>query len=126
MFDVVFVVGGAVDLSHALPPGALLLENPAWAEGQATSLAAAVHAARVGGFDALVVGLGDQPFVGPEAWRAVATRRRCRADRGRDLRRPTAATRCGSADGVGRPARRPATTAPATLMAGTARPRGAR
>ena len=73
VFDVVFVIGGAVDLAHALPPGVLLLENPDWGEGQATSLAAAVHAARVGGFDALVVGLGDQPFVGHDAWRAVAT-----------------------------------------------------
>jgi CTP:molybdopterin cytidylyltransferase MocA len=73
VFELVFVIGGAVDLSHALPPGALLLENPAWADGPATSLATAVHAARVGAFDALVVGLGDQPFVGPEAWRAVAT-----------------------------------------------------
>jgi len=73
VFDIVLVVGGAVDLSEAVPPGALLLENPDWAEGQATSLATAVHAARVGGFDAVVVGLGDQPFVGPEAWAAVAT-----------------------------------------------------
>jgi CTP:molybdopterin cytidylyltransferase MocA len=73
VFDIVFVVGGAVDLSEAMPAGALLLDNPDWAEGQATSLATAVHAARVGGFDAVVVGLGDQPFVGPEAWVAVAT-----------------------------------------------------
>ena len=73
VFDIVFVVGGAVDLSEAMPAGALLLANPDWAEGQATSLATAVHAARVGGFDAVVVGLGDQPFVGPEAWVAVAT-----------------------------------------------------
>ena len=72
VLDVVFVIGGAVDLAPVLPAGALLLDNPDWAEGQATSLAAAVHAAEVGGFDALVVGLGDQPFVGPEAWRAVA------------------------------------------------------
>ena len=73
VFDIVFVVGGAVDLSEAMPAGALLLDNPDWAAGQATSLATAVHAARVGGFDAVVVGLGDQPFVGPEAWAAVAT-----------------------------------------------------
>lgn len=72
-FDLVVVVGGAVDLGGLLPPGVLLIDNPDWASGQATSLAVAVRAARVGGFDALVVGLGDQPFVGPEAWRAVAT-----------------------------------------------------
>jgi molybdenum cofactor cytidylyltransferase len=71
-FDVVFVVGGAVDLSTVIPPDALLLENPDWADGQATSLAVAVRAAEVGGFDALVVGLADQPFVGPDDWRAVA------------------------------------------------------
>lgn len=72
-FDVVVVIGGAVDLAPALPPGVTLIDNPGWAEGQATSLAVAVQAARVGGFDAVVVGLGDQPFVGPEAWHAVAT-----------------------------------------------------
>jgi molybdenum cofactor cytidylyltransferase len=72
-FDLVVVVGGAVDLAAALPSGVLLVDNPDWAAGQATSLALAVEVARVGGFDALVVGLGDQPFVGPEAWRAVAT-----------------------------------------------------
>ncbi|MCU0311338.1 MAG: nucleotidyltransferase family protein [Acidimicrobiales bacterium] len=69
---VVFVVSGALDLHGALPDGAVVLDNPRWAEGQATSLAVAVHAARVGGFDALLVGLADQPFVGADAWRTMA------------------------------------------------------
>ncbi len=68
----VFVVSGAVDLHGVLPAGAIVLDNPRWRDGQATSLAVAVHAARVGGFDALLVGLADQPFVGADAWRSVA------------------------------------------------------
>jgi molybdenum cofactor cytidylyltransferase len=73
VFAAVFVVTGAADLAGVLPGGVIVLDNPRWAEGQATSLAVAVHAATVGGFDALVVGLADQPFVGAEAWRRVAT-----------------------------------------------------
>jgi CTP:molybdopterin cytidylyltransferase MocA len=46
--------------------------NHRWTEGQATSLALAVDAADERGLDALVVGLGDQPLVGPDAWRTVA------------------------------------------------------
>lgn len=71
-YAAVFVVTGAVDLGGALPAGAIPLDNPRWDEGMATSLQVAVHAARVGGFDALVVGLADQPFVGADAWRALA------------------------------------------------------
>ncbi len=72
-FVAVFVVSGAVDLHGVLPDGAMVLDNPQWAQGQATSLAVAVHAAHVGGFDALVVGLADQPFVGADAWQLIAT-----------------------------------------------------
>ena len=68
----VWVVTGAADLAGALPDGAVALPNPRWAEGQATSLAVAVVAARTAGLDAVVVGLGDQPLVAPEAWAAVA------------------------------------------------------
>jgi CTP:molybdopterin cytidylyltransferase MocA len=71
----VLVVTGAVQLPHAVTamPGVRLLNNPAWADGQATSLASAIAFA-VGddAIEAVVVGLGDQPDITPEAWRQVA------------------------------------------------------
>lgn len=74
----VWVVTGAVDLDDVLPDGVEVLSNQRWAEGQATSLTAAVARARRppvrGGpaIGALVVGLGDQPLVPPAAWERVA------------------------------------------------------
>jgi CTP:molybdopterin cytidylyltransferase MocA len=68
----VWVVTGAVDLADALPSGVRVLPNPAWEAGQATSLQVAVAAAREADLDAIVVGLGDQPGIGPDPWRAVA------------------------------------------------------
>jgi CTP:molybdopterin cytidylyltransferase MocA len=70
--DELIVVTGAVDLAAVLPSGATVVANDSWADGQATSLLAGVHAAQAAGHDAVVVGLGDQPFVMPAAWRAVA------------------------------------------------------
>jgi CTP:molybdopterin cytidylyltransferase MocA len=70
--DPVWVVTGAVDLAGVLPEKAEVLPNPRWAQGQATSLQVAVAAARTTGLSAIVVGLGDQPLVTPEAWWAVA------------------------------------------------------
>ena len=70
--DPVWVVTGAVDLHGVLPSEAVVLPNPRWAQGQATSLQVAVAAARAAGLRAVVVGLGDQPLVSPEAWLAVA------------------------------------------------------
>jgi CTP:molybdopterin cytidylyltransferase MocA len=71
----VLVVTGAVPL----PPGVAALRgvrtvhNSRWAEGQATSLASAIEiAAGNAMIDAVVVGLGDQPDITPEAWRRVA------------------------------------------------------
>lgn len=70
--DETVVVQGAVDLRDVLPGGVAVLDNPRWAEGQATSLGVAVAHARAGAHGAVVVGLGDQPLVHPSAWRAVA------------------------------------------------------
>jgi len=48
------------------------VHNERWAGGQATSLQAGIAAAAELGATAVAVGLGDQPFVAPAAWRAVA------------------------------------------------------
>ena len=70
--DSLIVVTGAVDIADLLPDGAHEVHNRRWAEGQATSLAAAVDAAAVAGYEAVVVGLGDQPLIPRSAWLAVA------------------------------------------------------
>jgi CTP:molybdopterin cytidylyltransferase MocA len=71
--DDVIVVTGAVDLGSLVGPGVVTVANPRWAEGQATSLQRALATATERGHDAVVVGLGDQPGIGPACWRAVAT-----------------------------------------------------
>jgi len=68
--DAVYVVVGAVEVP--VPDGVAVVRNERWADGMATSLAAGVAAARAGGHDAVVVGLGDSPEVTAEAWRLVA------------------------------------------------------
>ncbi|MDQ1378299.1 MAG: molybdenum cofactor cytidylyltransferase [Acidimicrobiaceae bacterium] len=95
--DRTWVVTGAVDLVDAgvVPLGVEVLVHERWADGQATSLQVAVAAARTvhanaqpvpqpdrqpdprqdrqrRGIASLVVGLGDQPLISAEAWRAVA------------------------------------------------------
>jgi CTP:molybdopterin cytidylyltransferase MocA len=80
----VIVVTGAVDLALdeldrddtglQQPATLTVVTNPHWSHGQATSLVRAAtavddlqpHA------DAMVVALGDQPFVTAETWRAIA------------------------------------------------------
>jgi CTP:molybdopterin cytidylyltransferase MocA len=52
-----------------------VLENARWADGIATSLAVAVEWAEEARLDAVVVGLGDQPLVTPEAWQAIGAAR---------------------------------------------------
>ncbi|HET9733312.1 MAG TPA: nucleotidyltransferase family protein [Acidimicrobiales bacterium] len=70
--DETIVVAGAVDLSAVLPEGVTVVVNHDWRSGQASSLRCAVAVAERAGHDAVVVGLGDQPGVPPEAWSAVA------------------------------------------------------
>ena len=72
--DATIVVTGAVDLADVLPDDVMIVQNEQWADGLATSLAGAIA---VAGFvqpriDAVVVGLGDQPMIGSDAWQAVA------------------------------------------------------
>lgn len=70
-FDETVVVSGAVDLSAVVPRDVTLLLNHDWEDGQARSLQVAVEWAVVAGHDTIVVGLGDQPMIPPDAWRAV-------------------------------------------------------
>lgn len=70
--DEVLLVDGAVDLSDRAAPGIVVLHNPRWSEGLATSLQVALARAEAAGHQAVVVGPVDQPGVGAAAWRAVA------------------------------------------------------
>jgi CTP:molybdopterin cytidylyltransferase MocA len=75
--DETIVVTGATDLSAVVDRWREIVRvvaNPRWADGQATSLQTAIDVAKRAGHDAVVVGLGDQPLVPPEAWAAVAKR----------------------------------------------------
>ena len=69
--DEVLVVTGAADVSALLPAGVVSIANPDWEQGQATSLQAAVVHCRDAGHSAIVVGLGDQPFIEPSTWRRL-------------------------------------------------------
>lgn len=68
----VYVVTGAVDVDDLLPDDVTVVHNESWVDGQAVSVRAGITAAAADGHRAVVVGLGDQPFVTAEAWRAVA------------------------------------------------------
>lgn len=70
--DETVVVSGAADLSEVLEGPVTLLCNCSWAMGQATSLQVALDWCRQMGHGAAVVGLGDQPLVGSDAWRRIS------------------------------------------------------
>lgn len=70
------VVTGAVDLSEPLAgflSDVTVLPNPEWSSGQHSSVATALRFAQQRGFDDVIIGLGDQPFISPEAWQLVAS-----------------------------------------------------
>lgn len=71
MSDVI-VISGAVDLSSVseITP---IVHNPQWQSGQRSSVVAAIKYARENNYTAIVIGLGDQPFITPDAWTAVSS-----------------------------------------------------
>jgi len=72
---VVLVVGRDADaVAACATPGVEVVRNDHWADGISTSLGAALRSlAARGVVHAAVIGLADQPLVGAEAWRRVAS-----------------------------------------------------
>ncbi|MBV9285087.1 MAG: nucleotidyltransferase family protein [Acidimicrobiia bacterium] len=68
--DETIVVVGETPLTDVLPGSVTVVPNPEWADGIATSLWVALET--VADFDAVVVGLGDQPLVPASAWSLLA------------------------------------------------------
>ena len=58
--------------NYLAAPSVTTHHNPTWAAGQSTSVRVAIDAAEQIGADAVVIGLADQPFITPDAWRTVA------------------------------------------------------
>lgn len=71
-FAHVVVVQGAIDLEISPSDTLTVVTNPHPEDGQAGSLQMGIALARETGSSAVVVGLADQPFVSPAAWRVVA------------------------------------------------------
>jgi CTP:molybdopterin cytidylyltransferase MocA len=66
------VVSGALDLSNHIGD-VEVVHNPEWKTGQRSSVITAINFARSHGYDAIVVGLADQPFLTSQAWINVAS-----------------------------------------------------
>ena len=58
--------------NYLADPSVTTVYNPLWADGQSTSVRIAIDAAKQIGANAVVIGLADQPFITPDAWRTVA------------------------------------------------------
>ncbi len=72
--EIVLVVGDDeyADIVRDSPVTTIVARD--WAEGQARSLAAGIAHSESVGHEAIVVGLGDQPLVGSNTWRALRDR----------------------------------------------------
>ncbi len=70
--DGFIVVSGALDISQHIGD-AEEVHNPDWKTGQRSSVIAAMEFARAQGYDAIVVGLADQPFLTSQAWSKVSS-----------------------------------------------------
>ena len=77
-FNQLVVVVGAVDVSDwvqavsdEVGQSIDVVHNPSWAQGQATSIQAALAFLDDADHSAMVIGLADQPDVGVAAWRVV-------------------------------------------------------
>lgn len=69
----VVVVTGSIDLTIAAAAGPVeVVRNQEWASGQSSSLAVGIRRADQLGAAAVIVGLADQPFIDPRAWRLLA------------------------------------------------------
>ena len=68
------LITGAANLGSALQEfsGLAVIENPDFRQGIATSLSVAVEWGKTEGFDALIVGLADQPGVLASSWRRLS------------------------------------------------------
>lgn len=76
-FETVIVVTGAVELpgldeTKAEKSNLRVVHNARWSQGQATSLNVGLDEADRVGLHGVVCGLGDQPFILPSDWAAVA------------------------------------------------------
>ena len=66
------VVSGALDISRHIGD-VEEVHNPDWKTGQRSSVITAMKFARDHGYDAIVVGLADQPFLTSQAWSNVVS-----------------------------------------------------
>jgi len=70
--DGFIVVSGALDIGQHIGD-AEEVHNPDWKTGQRSSVITAMQFARAQGYDAIVVGLADQPFLTSQSWSKVSS-----------------------------------------------------